>query len=449
MFSTMSRMSDATSHSTHKADTHAKALAINLDPTIYGTIAEIGAGQEVARWFLKVGAASGTVAQTISAYDKTVSDSIYGAGTRYVSKERLLRMLECEFKQLTERLGPSCGDVKKFFVYANTASARNYAGDNEQHAWIGLRFLTEAHGIPSDIIIHVALLDRTNQQQQDALGVLGVNLIHAVHFHRQSMEDFLAAVWDELSLVNMEIDVLEMRGPAFEGFDYRRCALHLLRHGMARVLAFDKTGLVIDPSSVLRKRPMIVERGKFAPLEPYHGAMLEAAENHLKSEDLVLGRDIVRVLEMTLNPVGGYGPNDAEVLERIGALGEMGVVLVSALGEAYLLVEYLRRFSSEPLRFTMGVSLLARMLNEQFYEKLPGRLLEGLGKLLAANVKIYVYPMPRSAVFDSLGDNAEHFKIVADDIGIVHADGLCPKAPVGHLYQYLRDAGWVWPVKMS
>ena len=226
----MVRMSATICPPTPKADTHAKALAINLDPTIYGTIAEIGAGQEVARWFLKVGAASGTVAQTISAYDKTVSDSIYGAGTRYVSKERLQRMLDCEYKQLTERLGPSCGDTKKFFVYANTASARNYAGDNEQHAWIGLRFLTEAHGIPSEVIIHVALLDRTNQLQQDALGVLGVNLIHSVHFHRGSMEDFLAALWDELSLARLEIDVLELSGPAFESVDHRRCALHLLRH---------------------------------------------------------------------------------------------------------------------------------------------------------------------------------------------------------------------------
>lgn len=444
---TMFRMSDSTSSAPQQADTHAKALAINLDATIYGTIAEIGAGQEVARWFLKVGAASGTVAQTISAYDKTVSDSIYGAGTRYVSKERLHRMLDCEFKQLTERLGPSCGDTKKFFVYANTASARNYAGDNEQHAWIGLRFLTEAHGIPSDVIIHVALSDRTNQLQQDALGVLGVNLIHSVHFHRASIEDFLTALWDELSLVNLEIDVLELKGPAFTAFDHRRCALHLLRHGMARVLAFDKTGQVIDPSSVLRKRPMIVERGKFAPLEPFHGKMLEAAELHLKDEGLVLGRGIVRVLEMTLNPVGGYGPNDAEVTERIAALADLGTVLVSALGEAYLLVDYLRRFSYEPLRFTMGVSLLARMLNEQFYNKLPGRLLEGLGKLLAANVKIYVYPMPREAVLESLGDNAVHFDILADESGKVDADGLQPKAPANHLYQYLRDAGWVVPVK--
>ena len=445
----MVRMSATICPPTPKADTHAKALAINLDPTIYGTIAEIGAGQEVARWFLKVGAASGTVAQTISAYDKTVSDSIYGAGTRYVSKERLQRMLDCEYKQLTERLGPSCGDTKKFFVYANTASARNYAGDNEQHAWIGLRFLTEAHGIPSEVIIHVALLDRTNQLQQDALGVLGVNLIHSVHFHRGSMEDFLAALWDELSLARLEIDVLELSGPAFESVDHRRCALHLLRHGMARVLAFDKAGRVIDPSSVLRQRPVIVERGTFAPLEPYHGRMLDAAEHHLRNEGVALGRETVRVLEMTLNPVGGYGPNDAEVTERIAALADLGVVLVSALGEAYLLVEYLRRFSSEPLRFTMGVSLFARMLNEQFYNKLPGRLLEGLGKLLAENVKIYVYPMPRAAVLESLGDNAANFGLTAGASGKVNADGLHPTAPVGHLYQYLREAGWVVPVEFS
>ncbi len=428
------------------ADTHAKALAINLDANIYGTIAEIGAGQEVARWFLKVGAASGTVAQTISAYDKTVSDSIYGAGTRYVSKERLLRMLDCEFKQLTERLGPTCGDAKKFFVFADTASARNYAGDNEQHAWVGLRFLSEPRGAPNDVILHVALLDRSNQRQQDALGILGVNLVHGVHHHRGSMEDLLAAFWDNLSLNRLEIDVVELSGPALAGFDVGRCALHMLRRGMARAFTFDAAGRVIDPSSVIRKRPMIVNRGRFAPLEPFHGRMLEAAERHLRAEGVPLGRDPVRVLEMTVNPVGGGGPDDAEVLGRVPALAELGVVMVSALAEAYLLTDHLRRYSSEPVRYTMGVSLIARILNDEFYGKLPGRLLEGLGKLLAANVKVYIYPMPKEAILASLESRAEHFTFAVSEDGTVGADGLRPNPPVNHLYQYLRDAGWFEPV---
>ncbi|WP_020470765.1 hypothetical protein [Zavarzinella formosa] len=429
-----------------KADTHSKALAINLDADIYGTIAEIGAGQEVARWFLKVGAASGTVAKTISAYDKTVSDAIYGAGTRYVSKERLLKMLDYEFKKLTGRLEPSCGDVKKFFVFGDTASARNYAGDNEQHAWVGLRFLSEPHGEPNEIILHVALIDRTNERQQEALGILGVNLIHAVHHHRNSMEELLAAIWDDLSLSRLEVDTLEFSGPAMACFDARRCALYMLRHGMSKVMTFDATGNLIDPSSVLRKRPMILERGRFATLEPFHGKMLDAAEHHLCAEGIPLGREPVRVLEMTLNPVGGDGPSDDEVLERIGLLSGLGVVLVSSLPQGYLLVDHLRRFSSEPVRFTMGISLLARVLDDEFYPKLPGRLLEGLGKLFAANVKIYVYPMPREEILASLESRAEHFDIVASENGDVEADGLNPKPPINHLYRYLREANWVVPV---
>jgi len=427
-------------------DTHAKALAINLDADIYGTFAEIGAGQEVSRWFVKVGAASGTVAHTVSAYDKTVSDSIYGAGTRYVSKERLLRMLDCEFGQLVARLGPVCGDAKKFFVFADTASARNYAGDNEQHAWIGLRYLAEPGGAPNDVILHVALTDKTNERQQEALGILGVNLVHAVHHRRASMEDFLAGVWDALSLSRLVVDVIEFAGPALAVLDVRRCGLHMLRRGMATALVFDAVGRVIDPSGVLRKRPMIVNRGRFAPLEPLHARMLEAAERRLREEGVPLGRDPVRVLEMTLNPADGAGPDDAQVLDRIGPLAGLGVAMVTTFSEFYLLTTHLRRFSSEPMRFAIGVSLLARVLNDQLYSKLPGRLLEGLGKLLASNVKVYIYPMPEAAIRASLGANVGFFQLTPDAAGFVAADGLRPNPPVNHLYQYLRDAGWFEPV---
>src|SRR5580658_810358 len=184
-------------------DTHAKALAINLDPSIYGTFAEIGAGQEVARWFLTVGAASGTVAQTISAYDKTVSDATYGAGTRYVSKERLQAMLDHEYRQLLERLERVREVATRFFVFADTASARNFQGDNEQHAWVGLRFQTEPRSPPNDILLHVNLMDPTALLQQEALGTLGVNLVHAAYHHLNSPDEFLDALWDGLSIDRM------------------------------------------------------------------------------------------------------------------------------------------------------------------------------------------------------------------------------------------------------
>ncbi len=209
-------------------DVHAKALAINLDQTKYGSIAEIGAGQEVARWFLRAGAASGTVARTISAYDKVVSDKTYGAGTRYVSKERLLAMLDFEYELLTQDLGALRGANTKFFVFADTVSARNFQGTNEQHGWIGIRFQAEPGGESNDVLLHVNLMDHTNQQQQEAVGKLGVNLVYAAFHERDSSQEFLQSLYEELTSSNLDIDVLELSGPAFKEFDHRLwCLEHL------------------------------------------------------------------------------------------------------------------------------------------------------------------------------------------------------------------------------
>ncbi len=214
-------------------DIHAKALAINLEASIYGTFAEIGAGQEVARWFLSVGAASGTVAQAISAYDKTLSDDTYGAGTRYVSKDRLVAMLDHEYQLLLDRLAKARGAHTRFFVFADTVATRNYQGTNEQHGWLGFRFQAEPDGQPNQILLHINLCDSTSQLQQQAIGTLGVNLIYASHHQRSSREDFLAGLFDDLSRERIEIDVLELAGPVFAGEDSRHWCLDLLRAGMS------------------------------------------------------------------------------------------------------------------------------------------------------------------------------------------------------------------------
>src|SRR5690349_5760312 len=200
-------------------DTHAKTLALNLDSSIYGTFAEIGAGQEVARWFLSVGAASGTVAKTMSAYDKTVSDDIYGASTRYVSSERLQAMLDREYQLLLQRLGTARGDKTRFFVFADTVATRNYRGANEQHGWAGIRFQGEPGSEPSQVLLHINLRDSTAKLQQAAIGVLGVNLIYAAFHQRLSVETFLRGLFDELSTRRIEIDVIRLDGPAFSTQD--------------------------------------------------------------------------------------------------------------------------------------------------------------------------------------------------------------------------------------
>ena len=221
-----------------KHDTHQKALSINLDGTVFGSFAEIGAGQEVARWFLRVGGASGTVAKTISAYDKEVSDDLYGAGTRYVSKPRLQAMLNEEWKQLLAQLAQSRGANTKFFSFVDTISARNYAGTNDCHGWVGLRFQREPGGAPNNVILHVNLRDSTNVHQQEAVGILGVNLIFVVHHAATSLEEFLANVFDDLSLNRLEIDCLELDGPAFTGWDRNETHAFLVAAGYAEAVAF-------------------------------------------------------------------------------------------------------------------------------------------------------------------------------------------------------------------
>jgi hypothetical protein len=393
-----------------------------------------------------VGAASGTVAKTISAYDKTVSDAIYGQCERYVSKERLSAMLDHEYRQLLERLGPSRGATTKFFAFADTASARNYEGDNEQHAWLGLRFQVEPQGDPSDVLLHVNLMDPTNPRQQETLGILGVNLIHAVHHRRGSIDEFLAALWDELSLDRLEIDVVEFVGPAMSGLDDRLCALAALRRGMGRALVFDSAGRIVEPSSVLRKRPLVVNRGRFAPFDPVHAKMMKSAERQLREEAAPFRREPVSAFELSLRPVGGAWPSDAETLERIVPLTAIATTIVTTFGEGYLLAEYLRRHTAEPVRFVVGASLLARLLEQTFYGELPGGLFESLARFLSVNAKLYVYPMPREAVLLALAPDADRFRIEASASGEVGADGILPRPPIDHLYRYLRESGWIEPI---
>ena len=426
---------------------HAKALAINLDPTSYGTFAEIGAGQEVARWFLRVGAAAGTIAQTISAYDKTFSDDTYGAGTRYVSKERLVAMLDHEYELLLNRLAPVRGAQTRFFVFADTVAARNYRGDNEQHGWLGIRFQAEPGGPPNTLLFHVNLRDPTAQLQQEALGVLGVNLIHAAFFQRDSIDSFLAGAFDGLSRERVELDVIELTGPAVERADARRACLAALRRGMCHALVFDPSGRIVEPSAVLRKRPLIVERGRFEVPDTVFASMMRASEQQLAGEGIALGHAPTSVFEMSIRPVTGQNADDDDVLlAKVAHASGVGSVIISDFPETYLLIEYLRRYTTEPIRLVVGVANVARLMADEFYAALPGSLLEGLGRLLASNVKVYVKSMPRP-----LFDAALHALpgLVEPTSDPVTADALIFKPPIGHLYRYMRDASWVVPLQTS
>jgi hypothetical protein len=423
-------------------DAHSKALSLNLDPSIYGTLAEIGAGQEVARWFLRVGAASGTVAKTISAYDKNVSDDIYGGGTRYVSKERLLSMLDHEYKLLLDRLNKTRGKDTQFFAFADTVAARNYQGTNQQHGWLGIRFQAEPEDQPSQMLLHINLCDSTAEQQQQAVGILGVNLVYAAFHQRSGIDVFLAGLFDELSIKRIEIDVIELKGPAFADHDAREWCLTLLRRQMTHAVVFDTQANVAEPSGLLRKRPLLVMRGSFSRPDVFDSRLLEAAKQQLLAEGAPCEREPATLFEMTIHHVSGAkAPAVPEELVCIEQLTPRGIVIVTDYPETYLLSSYLRRHSTEPVRFIMGVATAAKTLLERFYQSLPGTLLEGIGRLLATNVKLYVAPMPLSAFNDALGDLAGTLTIRDSGKGMVALDDLMPSPPVLHLVEYLRASG--------
>jgi hypothetical protein len=430
---------------TPKVDTHHKALQINLDPKIFGTFAEIGAGQEVARWFLRVGGASGTVAKTMSAYDMAFSDAIYGQGTRYVSRDRLIAMLDHEYALLLERLDASRGHDSRFFVFADTVSARNFAGTNECHGWLGIRFQSSPRGQPSDILLHVNMMDSENVLQQQALGVLGVNLVHAAYFARGSIETLLTAVASELSLERIEIDVMELTGVDFRGSDQRAIGVALVQGGYGNAVLFKEDLQIVQPSEILRKRPIVVQRGIFRHAEPIHRRILEAGLRRLGCDVGASEREALGLFEMSTDPLGATEkPDSRTIIDRLAELSALGrPILVSRFSRNYQLSGYLRRYTTQPLRFTAGTSTLVPLLQAANYGELMGGLLEGLGILLAQNVRIYVHPVPAAAMREALAALPAGLPAVElPNADPVTAESLLFPQPVEHLYRYLLESGW-------
>ena len=437
---------------TPQLDTHSKALSLNLDPTIFGTFAEIGAGQEVARWFLRVGAASGTVAKTISAYDKEVSDDLYGAGTRYVSRERLEAMLDREWQLLLSQLGATRGPTTRFFAFADTVSARNYAGTNECHGWLGIRFQERPEGESSDVLLHVNLLDPAALLQQESVGILGVNLVHGVFHTRATRHSFLSALAADLSTGRVEIDLVVLRGSAFRDSDREGLLLELVREGLAQAVIFPSGGELLPPTEILYKRPVVLVPGTFADVEPVHGKILSAALAELEAEAGEASRPPVALYSITLAPLlEGEAPADpAEILRRVEALLAYGRgVLVSRDRELYRTTDFVNRFTSAPLRFAVGPPLLVRVFEQMHYSGLEGRLLEGIARLFADNVRVYAYPTPTSILEDRLPAVAANGWTIRDVDGWVTADRFRPAPPLGHLYDYLLATGFIVPARRA
>jgi len=374
--------------------TDEKALHINLDPAKHGTFAEIGAGQEVARRFFRVGGGAGTIAKTMSAYDMTFSDAIYGRANRYVSRVRLQKMLDHEYDLLIERLDRKFGNEKTFFVFADTVAARSFKERNESHGWLGVRFQSQPRAQPSQIIIHVRLLDEANVEQQEALGVIGVNLLHGAFYDRQP-EILISSLQENLAPGRIEVDMIKFSGPLFQNVDNRLMSLQLVSQGLTNAVMFKADGETVQPAEVFYKKAILVERGSFRPVTYATNDMLDGARRVFLAQSGCSEDDLIVLMEMTLEHLLAGGQLDhPDFLARVDILGALGrTVLISRFGEYYRLAGYLFRYTNKPIGLVMGVPSLIEIFNEKYYTKLEGGILEALGRMFKGGLKLYVYPM--------------------------------------------------------
>jgi hypothetical protein len=380
-------------------DTHQKALRINLDAGKYGTLAEIGAGQEVARWFFRVGGAAGTVAKSISAYDMTVSDAIYGPSTRYVSRQRLATMLEYEYGLLAERLGPQRGGNTRFFAFADTVAARSYSRRDNAHGWLGVRFQTAPGAAASQIILHVQMLDQENVLQQEALGVIGVNLVYGALYLHEDLPALLHSLLDNLTRQRIEVDVAKVEGPAFAGVDNRSLCVQLVQQGLSEATLLTSQGEVVQAAEVLYKKPLLVVRGSFRPVTHATVDLIESARRHYAAQPAIAGEDLVVLTEMTLRHLAEGGVIDPrDFLERAETLAALGLhVMVSNYARYFRLAAHLVAHNKKTIAIAMGVRRLREMFDESYYTDLDGGILEAFGRMFKNDLKLYIYPVREEA----------------------------------------------------
>jgi hypothetical protein len=407
-----------------------KAQQINLDNSYYGTFAEIGAGQEVARHFFQAGRASNTIAKSISAYDMTFSDQIYGKNERYVSEARLLKMLDHEFTLMQERLQDQRGASSRFFAFADTVATSNQEdGETRSHGWMGIRFQTKPGGPSNDIILHMRLWDRLRLQQQEALGILGVNLIHMSFFPSPKAEERVSQLIDSLSTRRVEVNFIRFSGPDLQHLNNRLLSLELVKQHLTEAVLFSPQGEVLHAADRFFRKPLLVQRGTYRPVTNSNVEILNKVFAQFKKHPLIQGTDPLPVFEITMNSLSTSGKvDDEDFLHRVDTLAVLGFeVLVSNFALFYQMKSFLRQCTGEALGIVVGAPLLAKMLDEKFYASLPGGILEGMSRLFDEKTRVFVYP-----------DKSETLCQTATTFN--------PKPNLQYLYKHLLDNDWITDV---
>ncbi len=405
-----------------------KALNINLDNTVYGTFAEIGGGQEVARAFFQAGGASGTVAKSISAYDKTFSDNLYNnkKSGRYVSETRLTKMLDIEYGDLISTLSGKVGDDTRFFVFADTVETLNYQKDNKSNGWIGMRFQLSPGSPPNQISIHINLLENDSLLQQHTLGKFGVNLIYACYNFHERPNVFLQSLMDNLDTDRLEVNMVRMGGPDLDFVDNRLLSVQLVNNNMAKATIFDAKGNVQQPSDMLYKKNLLAFRGSFRPITNAGYDMIKKSCTTFSVDEESSHENTIALCEITLSNLLQEGEFDErDFLDRVNLLNQLGQnVMVSKFREYYKLVNYFSRFRIKKMRVVMGVPTLVNVWNRKFYKNLKGGILEAFGMLFPDNMKLYVYPS------------------IDQDSGKIITSGDIPLSKgMVHLNNYLNEKG--------
>lgn len=374
-----------------------KALRLNLDEKKYGTIVEIGAGQEVARQFFKAGAAAGTIAKTMSAYDMKFSDAIYGVQEdgRYVSRARVQAMLEKEFDLIIDRVGTSRPVASRFFSYAATVATKSFNADNECHAWCGIRVQMYPAAEHSDIVVHIRMRDDNADRQQQAMGIFGVNLIYAAYYYFENAKSIIDSLTDNLEPNRIEIDSIEFYGPYFEEIDNHTINLHLIRSWKTRAIMFRPDGSVVVPAEMLYKKNVLTIRGTFRPVTCLNVDMIGQGLKSFTKLDGVTVENSVALAEISLNDMQG---NDLMVSEKdliasVRLLNSLGYsVMITDYTRYFSLRAYFRQFTKLQIGIVVGINNIRQIFDESSYRGVEGGILEGFGKLFPDNTRLLVYP---------------------------------------------------------
>ena len=390
-----------------------KALRINLNENIYGSFAEIGAGQETVRNFFKAGGASGTIAKAMSAYDKDFSDSIYGIekNGRYVTESRLKKMLSHEIDLIEERVPREKHPNRLFFAYANTVATIDFAKKFKGHGWVGIKYQVEPEGAFNEIVLHIRFHENEATLQQNTLGTLGVNLIYGAFYKFDEPKKLLRYLYDHIDQDKIEIDTINFSGPQFEKVDNRLMSLQLVKNSMTEAVIFGPDGNNILPASILYKKNILALRGSYRPVTKVNIDMYEKSLEIFKKEKRVDENNTIVIFEITLSNLRAEGEIDEEdFMSRARLLCSLGhTVMISNFQEYYKLVEYFSAYTKKRMGLTLGVNNLIDIFDEKYYRHLSGGILEAFGKLFFKDLKVYLYPMldPKTGEYT----NSENLKV--------------------------------------